>query len=275
MSIPTWGMLEKSQEDNETIEGAIDRLITAHLADDNAHLGEGESLQSHRASEIIDHLAESVITDKIAERNVTIDHLSDFGSMWRLSLPIETIDGWDIGISGTASIFANIGELGLQAGYNASPNYYCYGAAPTRTVLSTKTFRTRAILKTIATYTGFNAYLTTGPYSTGESEVHGVGWKITNGVLYAVHRSANGSGSTEYATEILNLAANTYYNLEIIYTPETSIEFYINDVLVTTHDTNLPDTEYYFGNAFNVRFQTTAAGTHQMYLYSLYIQQEL
>ena len=101
-------MLEKSQEDNETIEEAIARLITAHLADDNAHLGEGESLQSHRASEIIDHLAESVITDKIAERNVTIDHLSDFGSVWRLSLPIETIDGWDIGASGTASVSANV-----------------------------------------------------------------------------------------------------------------------------------------------------------------------
>lgn len=71
MSEPTWGMLAKNQEDNETIEQAIDRLIEAHLADSNAHLEEGESLQSHRASEIIDHLATSIVEDKIKDGEVT------------------------------------------------------------------------------------------------------------------------------------------------------------------------------------------------------------
>jgi len=40
MDRPNWGLLEKSQTDNETIEEAIDRLITAHNDDANAHIGE-------------------------------------------------------------------------------------------------------------------------------------------------------------------------------------------------------------------------------------------
>jgi len=40
MADPNWESLEKSQTDNETIEEAIDRLITAHNDDANAHIGE-------------------------------------------------------------------------------------------------------------------------------------------------------------------------------------------------------------------------------------------
>ncbi|MFA5298131.1 MAG: hypothetical protein WC389_07985 [Lutibacter sp.] len=58
-------MLAKSQTDNETIEEAIDRIVAEHNADETSHLGVGESLQSHKAAEIIDHLASSIIADKI------------------------------------------------------------------------------------------------------------------------------------------------------------------------------------------------------------------
>lgn len=66
----TWGTTPKSQTDNETVEGAINRLIAAHEADPDAHLGMGESLQSHRASEIIDHEARSIVADKFAEGSI-------------------------------------------------------------------------------------------------------------------------------------------------------------------------------------------------------------
>ncbi len=61
----TWGSLPKTQDSNTTIDQEIDAKITAHLADADAHLDVGGSLQSHRASEIMDHLAESVLNDKI------------------------------------------------------------------------------------------------------------------------------------------------------------------------------------------------------------------
>ena len=67
----TWGMMAKNQIDPEKIEEAITRLIAKHEADPEAHLGAGESLQSHRASEIIDHVAESIVEDKISEDAVT------------------------------------------------------------------------------------------------------------------------------------------------------------------------------------------------------------
>lgn len=67
MSIETWGEMNKSQIDPEKIEGAIDRKIGNHNDDPDAHLADGQSLKSHRASEIIDHVARSIVNDKIIE----------------------------------------------------------------------------------------------------------------------------------------------------------------------------------------------------------------
>lgn len=64
MADPTWGLLGKSLVDNETIEGAINRLITAHEADPTAHLGVGESLEAHKSDTVVDHPAGSVLADK-------------------------------------------------------------------------------------------------------------------------------------------------------------------------------------------------------------------
>ena len=65
MALTIWGLLAKNQNDNETIEEAIDRKIAAHEADAEAHLSATGSLQSHKASEIIDHIAESIVNDKL------------------------------------------------------------------------------------------------------------------------------------------------------------------------------------------------------------------
>lgn len=64
MSTETWGLMPKSQEDNETIEGAINRLIAEHEADPEAHTGANESLAAHRANEVLDHPQQSVVADK-------------------------------------------------------------------------------------------------------------------------------------------------------------------------------------------------------------------
>jgi hypothetical protein len=94
MSIVSWGVQPKSQFDNETIEEAIARLIAVHEADEASHLGVGESLQSHKASSIIDHLAASIVEDKIGNGQVTIDKLYDDKEVIRPSL--ESLDGWNI-----------------------------------------------------------------------------------------------------------------------------------------------------------------------------------
>jgi hypothetical protein len=60
-----WQNLPKNQDDNETIEGAIDRKIAEHMANIDAHVLEGQSLQSHKSALVIDHLARSIVGDKI------------------------------------------------------------------------------------------------------------------------------------------------------------------------------------------------------------------
>lgn len=60
-----WAGLERANNDPTTIDQAIAEAVAAHDDNPDAHLGDGQSLQSHRASEIIDHRAESIVNDKI------------------------------------------------------------------------------------------------------------------------------------------------------------------------------------------------------------------
>lgn len=67
----TWGNLMKSQISSEKVEEAIARLIQDHDDDPNAHIEVGQSLYSHKASEIIDHVVNSIINDKIKDGIIT------------------------------------------------------------------------------------------------------------------------------------------------------------------------------------------------------------
>lgn len=67
----TWSNLAKSQISSETIEEAIARMIQEHENDSNAHTETGESLQSHKAAEVIDHVVDSIIRDKIKRGEVS------------------------------------------------------------------------------------------------------------------------------------------------------------------------------------------------------------
>jgi hypothetical protein len=61
-----WGTLGRAVNDNTLIDEAIAIATEAHNDDPDAHLEAGQSLTTHRAAEIIDHLAESVVNDKLA-----------------------------------------------------------------------------------------------------------------------------------------------------------------------------------------------------------------
>ena len=71
----TWGTLLKSQISAEKIEEAINRMIQDHEDDPDSHLETGESLHSHKASEIIDHIVDSIIEDKIKDDEITAPKL--------------------------------------------------------------------------------------------------------------------------------------------------------------------------------------------------------
>lgn len=61
-----WGDLAKSQVDPQLITEAISEAIANHEADPTAHLGDGESLEQHKANEVLDHPQQSVVMDKQA-----------------------------------------------------------------------------------------------------------------------------------------------------------------------------------------------------------------
>ena len=92
-----WGLMPKSQTDDETIEEAIARLIGEHEADESAHLGEGESLQSHKASEIIDHAARSIVFDKMsASQLIYQTHFENPDSFGFDSSPVFNFPGFNL-----------------------------------------------------------------------------------------------------------------------------------------------------------------------------------
>lgn len=64
MADPVWGQLAKAQDDAETIEEAIARLIQAHEDDAGAHTDTGQSLETHKTQEAVDHPAGSILADK-------------------------------------------------------------------------------------------------------------------------------------------------------------------------------------------------------------------
>jgi len=59
-----WGLLSKFLDDDETIEEAIARLITAHNDDPDSHDSTDQSLADHRLGSPLDHPTGSVVGDK-------------------------------------------------------------------------------------------------------------------------------------------------------------------------------------------------------------------
>ena len=120
MSDPNWGMLSKAQDDSETIEEAIARLVAVHNADEEAHLAVGQSLQSHKASEIIDHLAASIIEDKIGDGEISLQKLT---ATHRIIISaFESLDGWVLG----GNQVIELGSFSLYT--NATTDAYAYAA---------------------------------------------------------------------------------------------------------------------------------------------------
>lgn len=98
MVLPPWGQLEKATDDNQTIEEAIAAAIAVHESDSEAHLGSGESLESHKTEGVIDHPIGSVLADKFTFTESlhqtsfdSIDAFSTFGYVSASEWPGLTI----------------------------------------------------------------------------------------------------------------------------------------------------------------------------------------
>ena len=268
MPAETWGFLAKSQTDDETIEEAIARLIDEHNADEESHLAAGQSLQSHKAAEIIDHVADSIIADKIKDREVGLEKLTDFARE-RYSLGLESLDAWDI----SAGVSLNLGEINIETGSTINT---------VRTALARagalphwdKSFEVQFIFR-LTDITNQLFYIVAGINFANEPEDQGVGFKILNGILYAHHKYSDGVDETEVNTEItgITLTNNNIYRVKFV--PGEAIYFYVNDVLEATHISNLPVSDYEGGGICDVYLKNTAVEDKIFYLTQVYFSQDL
>ena len=230
MVIPTWDQLQKNQTDSETIESAISRLIEDHNNDPTAHLEVGQSLQSHKASAIIDHLAESIVSDKI--RQFTIDYTHFTGSKFLLFSHFETIDGFSLSGDGseqctikicagrltTGSLLNNWAILKVNPSYNT-------GATPDYT--KNPIFQLRAKCTQLATS---NYYFGIGDSYSPPISINCTYFSILGGVLYAVTRGSTNNIVSVNVTGSIDLTAWHTYRIEVL--SGSAVNFYVDEVLV-------------------------------------------
>lgn len=239
MENPAWGQLPKSQIDPEKIEEAIARMIKAHNDDPAAHTEAGQSLYNHKVAEVIQHAVASIVADKIKNGEIGEAKLkgSLLGEKDVAYTRFETFDGWTeygYGEHGYWCSFAGgsiwVDESDEQSfellealsadwnkGLNLAKNPY---------------FDTEVYIKD---YTDITSYIVAGYLQSTEGACFG--FKFDKGVSYAVHQKNNIEEKTDITSHI-NL--DQFNNLKAFYYSGNKIEFYVNDVLVATHTTNLP-----------------------------------
>jgi hypothetical protein len=228
----TWGQLAKSQTDPEKIEEAIQRLVAEHNANPEAHLVEGGSLQSHKMAEIIDHLVESVIADKIRDGEIDLKKL--VADKYMLITCFESPDGWssidyyygNVVFSMFETVIYTYAHNGAWAQLASEPS----AAFPVVNFAKNPFFQT-----TICCQDNDNQefYVT-----VGRRDLNAFGFKVLNNTLYAYWCR----NSVPFTYEIEGVDITVYNVYRAVFDSEAGkIYFYVNGVLKYTATSNLPE----------------------------------
>jgi hypothetical protein len=231
MALVMWEFLRKSQFDNEKIEEAIARLIAAHNADESSHLEVGQSLQSHKASSIIDHLAASVVEDKLGDKQVTVSKLYDDKLVLRPTF--ESLDAWGQSAAGSgAAIFVSVGNCRLTCGSGSGDQTKVYIEFPIGGVTKEKNPFFQCILDFSSDPTRQNVAVVVGafnPWST--TECFGFRWNASQSKMYC-HVYAQGE-TTQY--EVPDFDPDTAHTLRAEMSEGGDvIQYFVDGVIVQT-----------------------------------------
>jgi len=211
MTLPLWGQLQKAQDDTETIEEAIIRLIAVHETSPTSHLGDGESLSSHKQEEIIDHPQGSILADKFTNKEFVLQPL--FEATGEYTVSAYQIY-YDLGgfLMKTSAVVNNVARLSASGQY--TPNYFNSDRA------------------TIFQFIGYVsptentlAYVCVGGEGVA-NEPPGFGFKFEDGNLYAVQWTWEDAGFVEYVQQItgISLSVKHLYRVQVV--PEDSKAYY-------------------------------------------------
>lgn len=231
MADPTvWGMLPKAQDDPETIEQAISRLIDVHNDDSTSHVGAGQSLAAHRENEIIDHLAGSVKNDKTSFNNFLYD------------LKFADYSLWSKYKAGSAysfhqyldSIYFETDPSGAS-GYNRLYRYHI------NIFFVPSSFYVSANVLTENTPHS-SQYWSFGRFDSSLAVDRVSGFKFKTGKLYASLWNPTGPASDDYELVGVDIFDNVEHNLRFYYlATEKKYQWYIDGLLVNEYD-NSADT---------------------------------
>ena len=236
--LPVWGNLQKTQTDPETIEEAIARLIQAHEDDPDAHVEVGESLHSHKASEIIDHLINSIIADKVKNEEIVVSKLN--WDKFLIATGFESLDGWEKGGVGAETITCFLGGTKLETGAVDGDTAYIrcvpssgLGPVPNFDKKPLFQLRLRVMDKSAAEvhiHVGFSLFQVA-------AEDY-IGFRFDQNNIYAVCRD---SVTGETAVDITGaINSEDPHDYKVIYHSSNNVEFYIDGVLKSTIETNIP-----------------------------------
>lgn len=213
MALPLWGNLQKAQDDAETIEQAIARLIGVHEENPEAHLGEGESLAQHKKAEVIDHPPQSIVPDKFTTDQLTLitnfQPYSDFeySNIFTASKPVGVL-------------FAN-GDTEPNTGYIEANIYNVIGA-------EVATYDILFDISMYGEYAREDMNIKIGA-SNGARTVYNYGFELNDEEIKGFVRM----GSTTYYTPVI--ATFDYYDRKTLrffydYVAQ-KISFYVNGYL--------------------------------------------
>jgi hypothetical protein len=229
----TWGQLAKSQTDPEKIEEAIQRLINEHNADPEAHLVEGGSLKSHKMAEIIDHLVNSIVADKIKDFEIGREKLTL--NKYYIRPALESLDHWLQ--AGTGVVLPFLGNFAIRSGSVSGDWKALYSK---RAYLPTDWANKGAVYETILkipVITYIDAFFGVGNFTIDVNELlSGIGFKVVDGNLYACWAREG----EIWTLPISGVNLQKLHTYKAVNVPKQRIDFYIDDVLKVSAVENLP-----------------------------------
>jgi len=249
MSAVTWGSLSKAQDDPETIEECINRLILAHNEAETSHQGTGQSLESHKNSEEIDHRDYSLV-EKIIKRGLF--------SQFNASIPIQSsdafyINAYESGFFPAGAWIATSGDAHNQA------RLYSKRFSPLAAIFD----KSPKLGMTIKFDTNDNI---TANFGMGDRGVWNygpfVGFLHSGGNLYS--RVTDEDGLNASYEEITGIDMTNWNTFVVEYTYGVGAKFYVNDVLKSTLNNSLPDISS--GCPFFVELTTRESAAHEVFV---------
>lgn len=217
MTTLAWEHLPKSSIDNETVEEAIVRIVTAHNQDNTSHMQEGGSIDIHRKESVLDHRAGSVLADK------------ETMSEYKFATTFESLDIWTVN-----GIVDHTGILGcrIYSENNDVPYSSIYAMSPALgNFLDTyKDMVFQTLLKVDVSGTSYK--LKFGQMYSDYSTTEGFGFIVDGGLLKTYIGELNWSHTVNISS--ISVSVPHIYRAQYI-AGERKIYWFVDGVEVDTY----------------------------------------